>query len=199
MLHQSMAVSGSSDAENRHAPRDPRRTRHLVLPPPGFVAGKGTQARHSTAQPGAAQHSTAQQCSTKRGKAQTARRNTTQHNTAQHGTSQHITSHLGTFWTNVCKDGEPHDGTTLKTVRTTHRALCEGVDVAISPGTRGSWIVAGGVRLRHLYRGLIWSQGASHIAIVSQSCLSPPPLQRLLMAPNDLPLGFLGGFKQGFS
>ena len=148
-----MAVSGSSDAENRHAPRDPRRTRHLVLPPPGFVAGKGTQARHSTTQPGAAQHSTTQQCSTKRGKAQTARRNTTQHNTAQHGTSQHITSHLGTFWTNVCKDREPHictfthDGTTLMTVRTTHRALREGVDVAISPGTGGGWMVAGGVRL----------------------------------------------------
>ena len=37
---------------------------------------------------------------------QTARRNMTQHNMAQHCTSQHITSHLGTFWTNVCKDRE---------------------------------------------------------------------------------------------
>ena len=40
---------------------------------------------------------------------------------------------LGTFWTNVCKDREPqicthtHNGTTLITVRTTHRALLEGL------------------------------------------------------------------------
>ncbi len=93
----------------------------------------------------AAPHSTAQQCSTKDG----------------NRTSQHITSHFGTFWTNICKDGKPHDGTTLRTVRTTRRAaLCKGVDVAISPGTGESWILAGGVSIRHLCRGFIWSQAA---------------------------------------
>ena len=79
------------------------------------------------------------------------------HDTAQHGTALHITAHhitsrdildqrlQGQRATNL---HTPHNGTTLIiTVRTTHRALREGVDVAIFPGTGGGWVVAGGVRL----------------------------------------------------
>ena len=158
VLHQSMAVSSSSDAENRHAPRDPRRTRHLVLPPPGFVAGKGTQARHSTAQPGAAPHSTAQQCSTKRGKAQTARRNTTQHNTAQHGTSRHIASHLGTFCTRMeSHTTAPHSRHCERRTGRCAKALTWRYLQGL--GKVGFWR-GGCAYIRHLYRGFIWSQAA---------------------------------------
>ena len=102
---------------------------------------------------------------------QTARRNTTQHNTAQHCTSQHITLHLA--WDIL--DQGLQGWRARRRHHTQDAANDKGVDVAISPRTGGSWIVAGGVRLRHLHRGRIWSQGASQIVFVSQSCLSPPP------------------------
>ena len=147
------------------------------------TAWRGT-ARHSTAHYSMAQHSSAKHGTAQHGTAQhsSAKHGTTQHITARHSTAQHI---LGPFWTSVCKHGEPqirthtHDGTTPTTRRTTHRALCDGVDVALSPGTGGRLDGGGGALSAegHQYRGFIWSQGAEHLAIVFQNCLleAPPP------------------------
>ena len=88
VLHQSKAVSGSSLSRSSGA-------RHLVLPPPGFVAAKGAQARHSTAQPW---RGTSQHCTAMLDEMRQIANNSAKHDTAQHGTARHITAHHITSW-----------------------------------------------------------------------------------------------------
>ena len=135
---------------------------------------RGT-AQHSLARHSTAPHSNARRNAAKHKQLGETRHSTTRHSTAHHSTSHHILGHFGPTSARMeSHTTAPHSGQCERRTGRCAKALTWRYLQGL--GEVGWWRGALSAE-RHLYRGLIWSQGASHIAIVSQSCLSPPPFK----------------------